>query len=230
MARGVLWVSSRVVNGERLADDKFCDWYENTHIQEALVLSGVPSAARYEALKPQPDAKAYSNEAPWLNICPFPDIEFRNSDEFKSITASEELVESIYKNVRFDIRFYKEVQVFENEGVKKGPATFIISAALEPPASPEAHKDFDAWYREEHVALLSRAPGFVRSRRYEFVEGTILDRFVPTAANAPRYLALWEFQGDVLPVMGGLVKEEVGLYVLKREYPESEWGSVGVEK
>jgi len=60
--------------------------------------------------------------------------------------------------------------------------------------------------------------------------------------TAPRYLALHEFSGEVLPwkeleasgqtewakkVMGSLVKEEVGLYEVKRVYSEEEWGSVG---
>ena len=55
-------------------------------------------------------------------------------------------------------------------------------------------------------------------------------------------MALHEFDGDALPwkelgeslstewakkVMGGLVKQEVGWYQVKRNYPESEWGHVG---
>lgn len=56
MAPGVIWVSSRVshlpnpqTNVDALTPEKFCDWYENIHIQEVTALSGVPRAARYEA-------------------------------------------------------------------------------------------------------------------------------------------------------------------------------------
>lgn len=52
-----------------------------------------------------------------------PDIEYRNTDDFKGLDGqsepAKELLEGIFKNVRFDTRFYREVQFFENEGVKK---------------------------------------------------------------------------------------------------------------
>ncbi|KAJ4375989.1 hypothetical protein N0V83_001269 [Neocucurbitaria cava] len=165
------------------------------------------------------------------------DIEYRNSREFRGLDGQSapkgELLEGVFKQARFDTRFYEEVQVYEGGGGK----------ALEPPAGKEA--DFDAWYRDEHLDVLSKAPGYVRTRRYELVNGTTLDRFVRVEPQVPRFLALHEFQGDVLPwkelaesaqtewakrVMGGVVKEEVGWYALKREYAESEWGSVGVSK
>lgn len=85
----------------------------------------------------------------------------------------------------------------------------------------------------------------MRTRRYELVNGTTLDKFARTEPEIPKYLALHEFEGTVLPwkelaksaqttwakrVMAGLVREEVGWYRLKRVYAESEWGGVGVEK
>ncbi|CAO2652045.1 Nn.00g003280.m01.CDS01 [Neocucurbitaria sp. VM-36] len=280
MARGILWVSSRIANPDGLlTPETFCDWYENVrlpspftpplplplplplnfhhethttvqrHIPEVLALPGMPSAARFSALDPQPDdAKAWSHDAPWLTVYEMPDIEYRNTSAFKGLDGQslpeKELLEGVFKNARFDTRFYEEVQVYGKGGggEKKGPATFLISAALEPPASNEADADFDAWYRNEHLDVLARAPGYVRTRRYKLVNGTTLDRFVRVELDVPKYLALHEFQSDVLPwkelgesartewarrVMGGLVKEEVGWYVLKRKYAESEWGGVG---
>ncbi|KAF1943683.1 hypothetical protein EJ02DRAFT_453168 [Clathrospora elynae] len=248
MPRGLLWVASRIVNAEGLTEDKFCEWYENTHIQEVLVLAGFPAAARYEALQPQPDAKAFSNEAPWLTVYEMPDVAYRESEEFKQLIGQsplpQELIEGVFKNARFDTRFYEEVQCFENpEVMGKGPATYLISAALQPPKGTES--DFDTWYRKEHIPLLSRAPGFLRTRRYELVNATVLDCFERTEdEKVPKYLAHHEFNGDALPwkelgeiattewakkVMGGLVGEEVGWYRIKKVYAESEWGSVGVK-
>lgn len=244
MTKGVLWVRSRVVESERLSDDKFCEWYENTHIQEVLSLSGVPSAARYSSLRPESEPKT-SNYAPWLTLYEMPDIEFKNSAEFKGLAGqsppTKELIEGIFKGARFDTRFYREVQCVEGSSGKKGPAKFVISAALEPPEAKVT--DFDAWYREEHIAVLSRAPGFVRTRRYELVNGSTLERYERTIKDdMPKFLALHEFECEDLPskelaesaqtewskrVMGDLVREEVGLFVLKREYSESEWGNVG---
>jgi hypothetical protein len=176
------------------------------------------------------------------------DISYRNHADFRNLDGqskpSEELLEDIFKNARFDTRFYTETQVYSNPHTSPfpGPARILISAALEPAA--DALSDFDAWYREEHLDVLSRAPGYIRTRRYELVSGTSLDEFERTSPKIPKYLALHEFDcGDEgLPwkelgesaetewaerVMGNLVREEVGWYTRKRVYEEEEWGSVG---
>ncbi|KAI4961063.1 hypothetical protein J4E86_000088 [Alternaria arbusti] len=245
MAPGVLWVASRVVNPDKLSTEKFCDWYENEHIQEVISLGGVPSGVRYQAIQPQPPS-VYSNEFPWLVTYEFPDLAYRESEDFKNIAGknppSQELINTIYKNSAFAIRFYEEIQAVK--GATSSRTKFVISAALQPPKDASSDADFDAWYREEHLPVLSRAPGFVRSRRFKLAAASTLEdfQFGDAMDTAPRYLALHEFSGEVLPwkeleasgqtewakkVMGGLVKEEVGLYEVKRVYSEEEWGSVG---
>lgn len=174
------------------------------------------------------------------------DINYRNSEDFKALDGqsppSPDLLATIFQNARFDTRFYAEIQSFQVPHAKPGPAKFLISAALEPPS--EQTSDFDQWYRDEHIAVLSRAPGFVRSRRYELVNGTTLNEFERLEGiEVPRFLALHEFEGEELPwkelaesaqtewakrIMGGLRREEVGWYVCKRTYDESEWGGVGL--
>ncbi|KAF2821898.1 hypothetical protein CC86DRAFT_247794, partial [Ophiobolus disseminans] len=166
MAKGVLWVSSRVTQPEKLSDDKFCEWYEDTHIPEVLALPGIPSAVRFEALTPQPSKETWSSEAPWLTVYEMPDIDYRESADFKALDGqsepSKELLEGIFLNARFDTRFYKEVQCFEPAFESKGGKRFLISAALEPPQGAE--QDFDDWYRKEHIPVIAQAPGYVRSR------------------------------------------------------------------
>lgn len=125
-----------------------------------------------------------------------------------------------------------------------GPAKFIISGALEPPSDIASTTDFDKWYREEHIPLLSRMPGFIRSRRYEVKTAYTIKQLQPSddMQIVPKYYALHEFGGEALPwkqieesvgtewakkVMGSVQKAEVGWYKVKRVYPESEWGSVG---
>jgi hypothetical protein len=168
------------------------------------------------------------------------DIEYKDSAEFKALDGqsppSQELLDGIFKNARFDTRFYTEAQSYSNpNSPSPGPSTFLISAALEPP--PDAVSDFDTWYRQEHLDVLSRAPGFVRTRRYELVFGTSLTNFERSSPEIPKYLALHEFEGKELPwkelqecaetewatrVMGNLAKSEIGWYKSKRVYEESE--------
>lgn len=182
----------------------------------------------------------------------FPDLSYKDRKDFKDVAAnnppSKDLIEDVYKNARFDIRFYEEVQLVNGDQAvpteSSNPAKFLISAALEPPKDASSTADLDAWYRQEHISLLARAPGFVRSRRFKLTNATVIDKFQvgDVTKEAPRYLALHEFSGEVLPwkelqesaqtewakrVMGGLVKEEVGWYEVSRVYSESEWGHVG---
>jgi hypothetical protein len=175
-----------------------------------------------------------------------PDVEYKNSTDFRALDGqsppSQDLLDGIFKNARFDTRFYAQVQSHAAPS-PAGPTSFMISAALEPPA--EAAADFDAWYRDEHIALLARAPAFVRTRRYELVSGTTLEAFERSVPEIPRYLALHEFAGEVLPwkeleestqtqwakkITGGLFGEEVGWYVPKRVYAEEQWAGVGKDE
>ena len=81
-----------------------------------------------------------------------PDIAYRESEEFKGLDGqsepARELLEGIFKNARFDTRFYEEIQCFEPSKTpttenENGGKRFVISAALEPPSGQD--KDFDAW-------------------------------------------------------------------------------------
>lgn len=177
-----------------------------------------------------------------------PDIGYRQTKEFRALDGQSEpeaeLLEGIFKNARFDTRFYREVQDFDprQEQDRNGEENdttsiqkrFIISAALEPPTAPEKVHDFDNWYRNEHLSVLAAAPGFIRSRRYELVSASTLHEFERMEdGKVPKYLALHEFAGENLPwkelgesaetewaksVMGGLMREEVGWYGWKRSY------------
>ncbi|KAH4936716.1 hypothetical protein HBI79_070640 [Parastagonospora nodorum] len=248
MTKGILWVSSRITQPDKLSPEKFCKWYEDVHIQEVLVLPSLPSAIRWEAMSPQPGPDTLSTSAPWLTVYEMTDVDYRNSPAFRALNGQtpppQELLDEIFKNARFDTRFYQEVQNYENPNVTGAPAdgAFLISAALQPPASTEAIADFNKWYADEHLAMLAKAPGYVRTRRYELVDGTRLDGFERSTPHIPKFLALHEFGGEALPwgelqasaetewakrVMGGLVGSEIGWFACKRRYEEGVWGEVG---
>lgn len=118
----------------------------------------------------------------------------------------------------------------------------MISAALQPQTDARAVADFNSWYADEHLSVLARALGYVRTRRYEVVDGTRLEGFERSRPEIPKFLALHEFGGEGLPwaelqvsaetewakrVMGGLVESEIGWFKCKRRYEESVWEEVG---
>ncbi|KAF5322510.1 hypothetical protein D9619_001580 [Psilocybe cf. subviscida] len=64
-------------------------------------------------------------------------------------------------------------------------ASHIIVANAMTPA-PDDESDFNRWYDEEHLALLSQSPLWISSKRYALLSAT---------DNAPRYLAIHAWDG-----------------------------------
>ena len=52
---------------------------------------------------------------------------------------------------------------------------------------PEHEEEFNRWYDEEHLPLLSQVPGVLRARRFFDPEGT------------PRYVALYDLADESVP-------------------------------
>ncbi|KAL5118709.1 hypothetical protein ACEQ8H_003386 [Pleosporales sp. CAS-2024a] len=278
MPPGILWVSSRIINPDKLSASKFCEWYEDMHIQQVLSASGLRSAIQWTAVSAQPSGDALSAAAPWLTVYEMDEIEMQESGAFKAAALDldgpsrprAELVEGIFKHARFDTRVYALVSEFvgpradlekkrkkrkpddeeeeeekeEKPALTKEKATFLISGALEPP--PDAVDDLDAWYRDEHLHVMARVPGYLRTRRFQLVSGTSLVGLERSTPEMPRFLSLHEFAGEgALPwkellesvetewakkVLGGLLRSEMGYYECKRRYEEEEeeeWGTVG---
>lgn len=53
---------------------------------------------------------------------------------------------------------------------------------------PQDPDDFDKWYREEHLDMMSRVPGFIRALRYKLGLKTPLTK----GEDPPTYLAIYE--------------------------------------
>lgn len=98
----------------------------------------------------------------------------------------------------FDTRFYKLVQSIAREDAPAGmilstkstnlrailtsltdPADFCLSTEM----TPEDAKEFDDWYRQEHLRDGSKIKGWRRTERYELLEAF-------RAPEAPSHLTL----------------------------------------
>lgn len=60
---------------------------------------------------------------------------------------------------------------------------------------PGDDADYDAWYRDEHLGMLAKVPGYRRSQRYRLLPLSM------TPADTPRFLAVHEF--DSLAALDG---------------------------
>ncbi|OCL11324.1 hypothetical protein AOQ84DRAFT_229528 [Glonium stellatum] len=204
MPSGVLWVASRIKQAG-LTPEKFCAWYENIHIREVTALSGIPRAARYESVKPSPTPGALSDDALWLTVYEMPDINFRETKEFRSLDGQsepeKELLETVFKQAGFDTRFYECYfgRRIPDTTTSSGSGSLIIPAALTPAAGTDA--GFDAWYREEHLSLIGTCPGYRRTRCFKVINATVLDEFERIEPQVSTWLVIREFDGEKLPMV-----------------------------
>jgi hypothetical protein len=106
-------------------------------------------------------------------------------------------------------------------------APYQLTVAMQPAAGAEA--DFVAWYREEHIPMLLRVPGWRRARLFEQLSG-----------DGPPFMAVHELEStDVFEtepyhqavstpwrdrVVRGVTRRERALFKLLRAFPRSSWG------
>jgi len=234
---GVLWVSSGITQPRKLTPAKFTSWYEDTHIHEVLATGGVPSSTRYEALPPH-RALTPTMAAAWLTVYEMPDVEFRHAAAFKGLdgqkTPKGNLLQEIFENAIYKTRFCAMVSVDEADGVKEGPAKFVVSETVEVPSGSQEEEKVKAWYQDVRVPAVRKVNGWVRSRRFKIVDSTVLDEFRRRdgIGNGDKiaYLTLHEFDGDEFPFdsissIEGLEEvndPELGYFRRKRIYGEFE--------
>ncbi|KAL9097301.1 MAG: hypothetical protein Q9165_000728 [Trypethelium subeluteriae] len=98
----------------------------------------------------------------------------------------------IGKNGDHDARIYKLIQDYDPDKVGEVPSPCILTVELQ----PIDEEDYDRFYREEHLDLLHKVPGFRRSQRYVLGQRT---KF--TQGEPPKFLAIHEFND--LSVLAG---------------------------
>ncbi|KAL1604863.1 hypothetical protein SLS60_004403 [Paraconiothyrium brasiliense] len=222
MPSGIIWVSSRIAHPaqprhdvEVLTPERFCAWYEETHIQEVTALEGVPGAVRWEAVQPQPTANAWSIEAPWLTVYSMPDIDYRNSKEFKGLDGQsapkERLLHEVFEQARFDTRFYERIsQTGPEAGGER--ARFLLSWASDH-VEAAAFQDFEGVRRVGVFRVVGASTLERFARRDALAEGTVREGLV-----------LVEFEEGAVEKIRSVVErqkkegDEVGWFGVKRIY------------
>ena len=137
----------------------------------------------------------------------------------------------------FETRF-GELLSSDDKGIKKGPGKLIVSATMTA-NSREAADDIEHFYEHEHVREVAKCPGYIRTRRFRWVDATVLKEFERQSANPIEerisVVALHEFDGQYFPMEGMLKADETawtastlkslkvggleaGFYRLKRVY------------
>ena len=177
--------------GSGVSEEEFTDWYDNEHVPLRLDIPAFQSLVRWKAADRAQPAWAASYD----------------------LTSYEATLQPPYTTLA-DTRSEREKRIIQDLGVLERRTYELLDVPVPPPAAqfdprkPSRFMTFvsmevkdggdeilNRWYDEEHVPMLSRVEGWLRSRRF------ILKDWTRTGVDAkadvtpvPKYLAVHEWE------------------------------------
>ena len=177
--------------GQGVTEEEFTDWYDNEHVPLRVEIPAFLSWHRWAAddnKKPRWAASYDLTSFEATLVPPYSTLAETRSEREKDVLKRVETL---------DRRTY---EVWEGalpppselyDPAKGAPYTVFVSVDVKPGAEEEYNK----WYDEEHIPLLSKCPGWIRSRRFVLKDwslgGTQTQGVEPTAP--PKFLAVHEW-------------------------------------
>lgn len=199
-------------------EEGFHAWYNDEHAPNRLTVPGILNGRRYASVE---------NTSPrYLAYYDLANVDVLKSPEYKRLTDDRSPRESAMLPTvpNVDRRLLRTI---DYAPAWTDDAPYVLTVAMDP--GPDAD-DFHAWYREEHIPLLLKVPGWRRIRRFEQVEG-----------SGPRFLALHELESPAVfdtpqyqaatnthwkeRALGPVTRRERHLFKLYRTFPRPAWGT-----
>lgn len=179
--------------GKDTDEKAFHEWYNTEHGPLRLRLPFIDTGDRYSAAdgqNPQWSAVYDVSDLKWINERIYSRLREERSKREKAVMSTFESL---------DRKIYSLVSVRGNS--PKGPAPATMAGSLV--VSESDWDDVCRWYEEEHIDIISKAPGWIRTRRFKLVVGGI--RGMPPAGQV-EHLALHDFE-QVPDLTGPVFKE-----------------------
>jgi hypothetical protein len=150
----------------RLLLAEYHAWYDNQHVPPRIGLPGWLTARRYVAAGDGESFLAYYDLESVAVLRSQPYVSMREERP-----ATERRILGLIPPM--DRRVYRRID--PPEGTPCPPAPLSICGPLllcvwwHP--APGQVGEFNSWYDQEHVPMLAQVPGWLRSRRFELVDG-----------------------------------------------------------
>lgn len=176
--------------GAKVDQAEFTDWYDNEHVPLRVDIPAFQSWHRWEATDGKKPTWAASYDLTSFEATQVPPYttlaETRSEREKRIMTDVEILDRRTYElwegplpppSAHFD---------------PKKPAPYTVFVAVD--VKPGTEDEYNKWYDEEHTPLLSKVPGWIRSRRFvlkDWAQGGEQGRAGQKAP--PKFLAVHEW-------------------------------------
>jgi pimeloyl-ACP methyl ester carboxylesterase len=191
---GILYVTMQP--SSTLPTAQFHDWYNNEHGPTRLRLPFIENGFRYRATDLEATGAGTDDMPEWMAVYDITDMEELTQDTYmrlredgvksqrekevmKQIKVGRKLYDFLGERKADGLRRVEELGVVEEEG------NVLVAMSLTLKDGKEGEK-LDKWYEEEHINMLSKIPGWLRTRR--FVTSSILE-----GKEGIEYLALHEY-------------------------------------
>jgi hypothetical protein len=204
---GLLYVNSKIISPD-LSPEVFTQWYQDIHIRDIFLTTGIKSAFRYLTSSSEPA----TIERPYLALYPVKDVAFLYSAEFKAIPVHSDVLpvesKSIFDLADFDTRYYTNIGKLEGEGgsqcksdqcrsmtcrivlsLSADPRPFVTSIQFDLPSDLTSSDDTEIvnWYASQHSrSSLAR----IRMYRLLFARQNRLSQEQKNLKEPPGILAL----------------------------------------
>ncbi|KAF2457049.1 hypothetical protein BDY21DRAFT_363985 [Lineolata rhizophorae] len=179
---GLFYVLSKPTHPS-LSEQTWNTWYTSEHMRDMVSIGLADLAIRYRNTNP-------SASWPYLAVYRLPDAaKLQDPAVMGAMAETSDLLPAPWKEVMaMELRAYALVQRFEGQVERPGRARELITVAMEPAEGEDAERDFDEWYRKQHLDMLSMCDGYCRTTRYKKLDD-----------STPRYIALHEYESTAYP-------------------------------
>ncbi|EIW54420.1 uncharacterized protein TRAVEDRAFT_39857 [Trametes versicolor FP-101664 SS1] len=178
-------------SGPLLSDAEFNDWYDNEHVPLRMAIPAFRSTTRWTAAdgeRPHYLATYDLASCDVLNEAPYNTFAHTRSPRETDVIRRVQLLDRRTYEVLEPI--FPPAPGYDEQGPR---GSTLITLQID--IKPELEDDLNRWYEEEHIPLLSKAPGWRRSRRFVLqdagpAKGTDASTVV---GRPPKYLAIHEW-------------------------------------
>jgi len=157
-----------------LSDSQFHDWYNNEHGPTRLRLPFCTNGFRYRAS--DLSGKGSPEKPEWLAVYDITDMETMLQEPYLRLRdppiKSQREVDTMAQ-INMDRKLYDFLEERSSPDFKKleevgneGQGNVVVAVFLDIFPGEDMLAKLDAWYREEHIDMLSKVPGWLRTRRY----------------------------------------------------------------
>ncbi|CCM04455.1 uncharacterized protein FIBRA_06635 [Fibroporia radiculosa] len=186
--------------GSGVDEAEYNDWYENEHIPLRVNTPTFLNWTRWKAAdgeKPTYGASYDLESYEATKKPPYTTLAETRSDREKEILKKLQVLDRRHYEL-YEGPSYPPSTLYDEHT----PAPYVVFVSLG--VKPEDEDEFNKWYDEEHIPLLAKAPGWIRSRRLVLKDwGQMGLEGQKGQKEPPKFLTVHEWQS-----LDGLQSEE----------------------